>query len=140
MGSLIDQTEAALARVLSLCGSGPVGDQDVDALQRHDEAALALLDINDDDAMKVGRIGKRCGANKRNVRETEGGCPPKICEGVGVFQSPAGEGQMATTCNLPKLIAPQRIGLDGRSRWVSGPDRSSKRNSAMGTARSLSKT
>ncbi|CAM9107694.1 unnamed protein product [Ectocarpus sp. 4 AP-2014] len=53
MGSLIDQTEAALARVLSLCSSDPVGEQDVDALQRHDEAALALLDMNDDDAMKA---------------------------------------------------------------------------------------
>ncbi|CAM9604187.1 unnamed protein product, partial [Ectocarpus sp. 12 AP-2014] len=53
MGSLIDQTQAALARVLSLCSSGLVGEQDVDALQRHDEAALALLDINDDDAIKA---------------------------------------------------------------------------------------
>lgn len=52
MGSLIDQTEVALARVLSLC-SGGVGQQDVDALQRHDETALALLDINDDDSVEV---------------------------------------------------------------------------------------
>lgn len=52
MGSLVDQTEGALARVLSLC-SGGVGQQDVDALQRHDETALALLDINDDDSVEV---------------------------------------------------------------------------------------
>lgn len=58
MGSLVDQTEAALARVLSLC-SGGVGQQDVDALQRHDEAALLLLDINEDDSVQVrGPLGQ----------------------------------------------------------------------------------
>lgn len=59
MGSLVDQTEAALAGVLSLC-SGSVGQQDVDALQRHDETALALLDINDDDSVEVrGSLRRR---------------------------------------------------------------------------------
>lgn len=53
MGSLIDQTEGALARVLSLCSNGGVGQEDVDALQRHDEATLSLLEVNDDDAIKV---------------------------------------------------------------------------------------
>lgn len=50
MGSLGDETAAALAGVVGLCRTT---QEDVDALQRHDEAALALLDINDDDAMKV---------------------------------------------------------------------------------------
>lgn len=59
MGSLVDQTEAALARVLSLCNGG-VGQQDVDALQRHDEAALAMIDINDDDSVKVCGSQRRC--------------------------------------------------------------------------------
>lgn len=57
METLIDQTEAALPRVLSLCSSGNnggVGQEDVDALQRHDEATLSLLEVNDDDAIKVG--------------------------------------------------------------------------------------
>lgn len=59
MGSLIDQTEAALARVLSLCSGGGgngggVGQEDVEALQRHDEATLSLLEVNDGDALKVG--------------------------------------------------------------------------------------
>lgn len=63
MGSLVDQTEAALARVLRLC-SGGVGQQDVDALQRHDEAALALLDINDDDAVEV------CGPPRHSERNS----------------------------------------------------------------------
>lgn len=50
MGSLGDETAAALAGIVGLCRTT---QEDVDALQRHDEAALALLDINDDDAMKV---------------------------------------------------------------------------------------
>ncbi|CBJ30347.1 conserved unknown protein [Ectocarpus siliculosus] len=74
MGSLIDQTEAALARVLSLCSSGPVGEQDVDALQRHDEAALALLDINDDDAIKaLGPWIKCLEAWSRKTNAAQGG-------------------------------------------------------------------
>lgn len=51
MDSLRTETEAALAGVLSLC---TVTDDDVNALQRHDDAALASLDINDVDAAKVG--------------------------------------------------------------------------------------
>lgn len=61
MGSLIDQTEVALGRVLGLCSGGGIVQQDVEALQRHDEAALALLDVNDGDAMKV------CGCLSRNL-------------------------------------------------------------------------
>lgn len=40
--------------MLSLCAGG-VGQQDVEALQRHDEATLAFLDVNDEDAEKVCR-------------------------------------------------------------------------------------
>lgn len=50
MASLGHETAAALAGVVGLCRTT---QEDVEALQRHDEAALALLDINDDDAMKV---------------------------------------------------------------------------------------
>lgn len=50
MGSLGDETVTTLAGVVGLCRTT---QEDADALQRHDEAALALLDINDDDAMKV---------------------------------------------------------------------------------------
>lgn len=53
MGSLVDQTEVALGRVLGLCSGGAIVQQDVEALQCHDEAALALLDVNDGDAVKV---------------------------------------------------------------------------------------
>lgn len=49
--SLADQTEVCLAGVLNLCST--IAQDDVDAVQRHDEAALALLDINDDDALEV---------------------------------------------------------------------------------------
>lgn len=52
MGSLNDDTEAALAGVLALCRAT---QEDVEAVQRHDEAAIALLDINDDEAIKVPR-------------------------------------------------------------------------------------
>lgn len=51
---LADQTEACLAGVLNLCTS--ITQEDVDAVQRHDEAALALLDVNDDDAMEVSGV------------------------------------------------------------------------------------
>lgn len=60
MGSrLKDETEMALGRVLQLvCNSDVVSvtQQDFDALERHDEAALALLDINEDEAAKVCRL------------------------------------------------------------------------------------
>eukprot|EP00752_Nemacystus_decipiens_P008134 g7274.t1 len=59
MGSLVDQTEASLACVLSLC-SGGVGQQDVDALQRHDETTLALLDISEDDSVEAIRAWIKC--------------------------------------------------------------------------------
>lgn len=51
MGSLMDQTEIALAAVLGLCGG--ITQEDVGAVQRHDEAAIALFDVNEDDAAKV---------------------------------------------------------------------------------------
>lgn len=55
MDSLRTETDAALAGVLSLC---TVTHDDVDALQRHDDAALASLEINDVDAAKVGSAGE----------------------------------------------------------------------------------
>lgn len=52
MGSNHDRTEAALAAVLSLCNCS-VGQEDMEAVQRHDEAAIALLDVNEDASLKV---------------------------------------------------------------------------------------
>lgn len=62
---MIDQTEAALARVLSLCSNGGVEQQDVDALQCHDEATLLLLEVNDDDAKKVCRRSPKEGGGQK---------------------------------------------------------------------------
>lgn len=55
MGSRLNaETETALAAVLRLCNNGTVAQEDFDALERHDEAALALLDVCEDEAVKVG--------------------------------------------------------------------------------------
>lgn len=50
MATLEEQTETALRAVLNLC---TVTQDDVDALQRHDDAALASLDIIKEDAAQV---------------------------------------------------------------------------------------
>ena len=53
MDLLRAKTVATLAQVLRLC---EVTQEDVDALQRHDDGALATLDVNDADAMKVSIV------------------------------------------------------------------------------------
>lgn len=50
MTSLGDKMEENLAGVLSLCN---VTQEDVDAVQRHDDAAIALLEVNERDAKEV---------------------------------------------------------------------------------------
>lgn len=52
--SLKDETEVSLAGVLRLCnGNGGITREDFDAVERHDETTLALLEVNEEDTMKV---------------------------------------------------------------------------------------
>lgn len=56
-------TEVALAGVLRLSHGdniSSVTQEDFDALERHDEAVLASLDVNEQDAVKVGVLVQRC--------------------------------------------------------------------------------
>ncbi|CAM9946032.1 unnamed protein product [Choristocarpus tenellus] len=50
MVSLLETTEKSLAGVLRLCS---VSQADVDAIGLHDEATIALLNVDDDDAIKA---------------------------------------------------------------------------------------
>lgn len=62
MGSRLKaETEVALAGVLRLCNDDNISvtQEDFDALERHDEAALASLDVNEEDAVEVGVLVQR---------------------------------------------------------------------------------
>lgn len=76
MFTLADETEAALSGVLRLCNTT---QEDLDAVQRHDEAAVALLDINDDDAVKVWESSSAsCGVvGVGRPGDVQGGCTAK---------------------------------------------------------------
>lgn len=52
MARLAEETEIAVGRVLRLLCNGCTRE-DFDAVERHDEAALSLLDLNEENAIAV---------------------------------------------------------------------------------------
>lgn len=52
MSSICEETEIVLGRVLQLLSNG-FAREDFDAVERHDEAALTILDVNEDDCIEV---------------------------------------------------------------------------------------